>query len=729
MKILISAAEASSDVHASYLLKAMRKMATAEIDAFGIGGPALRAQGLDIVVDATELLSMGTSEAFGKLPKIKSAFRKMVETARLERPDVAVLVDYPEFHFRLARELRDLGIPAVYYIPPKVWVWREKRIRFLAEAFRKVLTIFPFEVSVYEKSGVRATYVGNPLVEELPMQETRSGARQKLGITGEDLVLVAMPGSRPSELDAHFEVMLEGARIAAQSLNRPICVLIPLAGVSDRVEYEKRLEKWSAANRRVEATVKVRLSQGDAPLCLAAADVGLIKSGTSTLEAALMRCPHIVVYRPSRLTSFLFKYVVRYPGPVGLSNLAASEDPRSAERVFPEVLMEQVGAKRLADEVIRIVRDDDVRGRMEAACEKIRQTLGETKGGGSPSERAAHEVLDVIYHGEAVERAHPGWLSARLVKLGSWLWSFTNAIHRGTKRWFGVRPHRLESKVISVGNLQVGGAGKTPLVGWLAKQATESGRTVAILTRGYRSEWEGEGGILAPGERVVSTLKSGDEAALLHDLAPEAWIGVGADRLESYEAIVKKLGRSPDLVILDDGFQNTRIEKDFDLLLVTSQGRDQVLYRDFSYQAKKADLVIWSKGEVPPRLGEMKMFRMGFELSSPPSENKQIWLVTGVADGEHVSRTAKQAGYVVREHTRFPDHASYPSGWIQGAIYRARRRGIKVAVTGKDWVKWREAIDHDDRTEVVVLEPGLRIDAPEGQETFWKTRLWDKLFS
>src|SRR6185437_5565712 len=142
-------------------------------DAFGMGGPHLHEAGLRAVVDARGLLAMGFGEILGRLPQIFRALRVISDTARSERPDVAVVIDYPDFHFRLAKRLKANGIPVIYFIPPKVWAWRKGRIKILRERFVRVLSILPFEADFYRREKMPVTYVGNPLVDELPMSLTR----------------------------------------------------------------------------------------------------------------------------------------------------------------------------------------------------------------------------------------------------------------------------------------------------------------------------------------------------------------------------------------------------------------------------------------------------------------------------------------------------------------------------------------------------------------------------
>ena len=334
MKILISAAETSSDAHGAELLRALRAI-DPSIEAFGIGGPKLQAVGLRSIVDARELLSMGFFEIFARLPRILRALRRLRKEAAREKPDIAVVIDYPDFHFKLATRLKRLGIPVVYYIPPKVWAWRKSRVKFLRRFFVKLLCIFPFEEEFYRREEVNARYVGNPLMDELPLGLDQAEARRKLGL-GPERVLVAMPGSRPSEIKRHLELFLDSIVAFQLRAEGSWQALMPFPENGDLGPIRKRIAEWERAKSR---RIKLRLSQGDSPLCMLAADVGVIKSGTSTLEAGVLGCPHVIVYKPNGFSCFVFKHLIRYRGPVGLVNLVAGSHERPDRPYVAEELL------------------------------------------------------------------------------------------------------------------------------------------------------------------------------------------------------------------------------------------------------------------------------------------------------------------------------------------------------------------------------------------------------
>jgi len=306
----------------------------------------------------------------------------------------------------------------------------------------------------------------------------------------------------------------------------------------------------------------------------------------------------------------------------------------------------------------------------------------------------------------------------------SLIWGSLSAIARfaADRHWLGRR--RLDCKVISVGNLQAGGSGKTPLVGLIAREAIAAGKCVAILTRGYRGRWEDEGGIILPQGhpeyQPPTTTLAGDEAVLLHDRVPQAWVGVGRDRGKSYDRIVALSGR-PDLVVLDDGFQHWRLARDLDVVAVTSMTQGEVPFRDFQSQLRRAGLVVWTKGEQRPDFHDRPWVHVRYRVPVWTSSDgvDGFWLVTGVADAASARLTLTQAGYPVRRHLAGVDHASYTAEQVRAWIAEAAKSGSRIALTGKDWVKWREL--GVSESEVSILEPELEF--LQGREV-WERVLW-----
>ncbi|MGZ3687657.1 MAG: tetraacyldisaccharide 4'-kinase [Bdellovibrionota bacterium] len=298
-------------------------------------------------------------------------------------------------------------------------------------------------------------------------------------------------------------------------------------------------------------------------------------------------------------------------------------------------------------------------------------------------------------------------------------WSMGSALARGLAHRGLLRTTALPCRVISVGNLQAGGAGKTPLVAQIAREAIERSFRVCILTRGYGGQWEKSGGLIAPDAREVDPVQSGDEAALLHLLVPTAWIAIGADRVRQFQRAQSTSATGFDLVILDDGFQHWKIRKDIEIVAVTSSSRSQRIYRDSNSALRSANLVVWTKGELRPDSGGRPFVRVRLELERDRNAAKGIWLVTGVGDSQGVLASAREASYQVERHFEFADHAQYDATRIREILEQAAQAGCRVALTGKDWVKWKSLGVAPE--SVTVLEP--RVQFLEGRDV-WDSALW-----
>ncbi len=309
-----------------------------------------------------------------------------------------------------------------------------------------------------------------------------------------------------------------------------------------------------------------------------------------------------------------------------------------------------------------------------------------------------------------------------LIQLGSSLWSSASRLSRfGAKAGF-FHQVRIDARVVSVGNIQAGGAGKTPLVAQIANEGAQKGLRVWILTRGYRGEREKRGGILSPDRSGESALEWGDEAILLHDLCPNAWIGVGQNRVEQYRRLLMAVGGPPDIVVLDDGFQNHQIVKDVEVVALTSAQPNQIFFRDSWSALHAADLLVWTKGDVLPEFSQWQTQKpwtqVQFKLTQAVS-TEPLWLFTGIASSETARQLALQSGYVIVKHTAMQDHFRYDRQTIENYLSQAEGLGLGVALTGKDWVKWKSLGVSPD--QVIVLEP--EIDWVQGREN-WERVVW-----
>lgn len=383
MKVFVSAGEPSSDRHGAHFLRALRALAQAQgqtLQAFGIGGPELKAEGLETLVEQRELKAMGFTEVLAKIPRILGILSRVTREIHTRKPDVCVVLDYPDFHLRLAaRAQPGSATPWVYFIPPKVWVWRSHRVEQIRKYFKRVLSIFPFETEWHRARAMPVEYVGNPLMDELPLALTRAEARAQLGLNATERVVLLMPGSRSAELSRHLAPMWEAAHCASRT--HPLTVCIALVSEEDRrwVEHasQELQQRWP---------LEITLCVGASATALKAADAGLIKSGTSTLEAALMGLPHVLVYKISPLSTWVYRRWAKYTGWVGLPNLVLNRG------VVPEVVLEAVTAARLEQELRKVLLDPAEIAAQKAAFVEVAHALSRD---GSPSQHAARAVWEL----------------------------------------------------------------------------------------------------------------------------------------------------------------------------------------------------------------------------------------------------------------------------------------------------------------------------------------------
>lgn len=373
-RVFISAGEASGDLHGANLVKALRTLVP-DVRVEGVGGDRLRAEGVHVHLDIKGLAITGIFEVIVRIPRVYSAFRRMVNMLADQRPDVAVLIDAPEFNIRLARKAHQLGIPVVYYISPQVWAWRKHRIRELARICRKMLVILPFEADVYREAGMDVEFVGHPLLDQPMKPGRREDLLRDLGLAQEGPLVTLLPGSRNNELEHMGPVLAETAALLHQRLPG-VKTIVPLA----RTVPEERAQKIFG-----RVTPQTRLVHDRTYDAIAAADLALACSGTVTLETALLGTPLVVLYKTSPLTYFIAQRLVSVDH-VSLVNLVAGR------RAVPEYIQDAANPEELAACAQRILADPAELARLRAEMVDVRSKLGEP----GASERVARAILPFL---------------------------------------------------------------------------------------------------------------------------------------------------------------------------------------------------------------------------------------------------------------------------------------------------------------------------------------------
>jgi lipid-A-disaccharide synthase len=369
-EVLIVATEASADLHAARVLEELRARRPG-VRAFGMGGPRLRDAGLEALRRAEEMSVMGIAEVLPAIPRILRILGELARAAAERRPAAALLVDSPDFNLRLAKKLKKLGIPVVYYVSPSVWAWRQGRVKTIRKVVDRMLCILPFEERFYEGTGVSARFVGHPLAER-PAPAPAERYRAALGLDPGRTTIALVPGSRHGEVERLLPEMLEAAE-RVRERHADAQFVLPVAPTL----REEQLAEHLARHR----TLEVKLVAGRAEEVVGASDAALVKSGTSTLEAALMLRPMVVVYRVSWLSALVARLLVKIAH-VALVNLLAGR------RLVPELLQGEARGERMAGELERLLGDPAAREAQLAGLREVRASLGEP---GAPG-RVAEEV-------------------------------------------------------------------------------------------------------------------------------------------------------------------------------------------------------------------------------------------------------------------------------------------------------------------------------------------------
>jgi lipid-A-disaccharide synthase len=387
--IFISAGEASGEQYGALLIGALKERlaASGQTGRFlGMGGARMVKAGLEPVVRSEEMAVMGLTEVLRHLPRIWWEFRKLKKAIRdpERRPDVAVLIDFPEIHFRLAREFHRLGIPVVFFVSPQLWAWKKHRIELVKRYVSRMLVIFPFEVAFYREQGVAAEFVGHPLAE-LPLPSiTREQFAAANGLDAGRGWMSLMPGSRPKEIRDNLPEMLSAAReLAATGFQFPLPLAATL-NAKQRDEVKQLVETHGAG-------LDIRLVE-DARATLLHARASVVASGTATVEAALMGNPFVVVYRVSPLTYAIAKRLVKVPH-VAMANLIAGK------RIVPELIQSDFTAANIVQQIEPLLPDGAPRQSMMQELAQVRVLLNARAAGqdvkGGAIGRVAAVALEV----------------------------------------------------------------------------------------------------------------------------------------------------------------------------------------------------------------------------------------------------------------------------------------------------------------------------------------------
>lgn len=374
--LLVVAGEASGDQHGARMLRELKRLRPG-LRAFGLGSTQLAAEGVDLIADSREISVVGISEALGILPRAREILDLLVAACEKRRPAVAVLIDFPEFNLRLARKLKWLGIPVVYYISPQVWAWRRGRVRAISELVDRMLVLFAFEVDFYRRHGVAVTHVGHPLVDEVGVFPGVWDDAQRARAAG-PLRIALMPGSRRSEIRSLLPRMLEATRLLQRQAEiEPLLIQAPSVSAAFLAPF---LADWERATGKPLAVVPENRFQA-----IADAHLVLCASGTATLEVGLLGTPMLVLYRLGLWSYLLARALVRLPH-FSLVNLVLGRG------AVPELLQGETDPANVAAQALALLQSPARITAMRQDLAALRPALGRS----GASQRAARAVAGYL---------------------------------------------------------------------------------------------------------------------------------------------------------------------------------------------------------------------------------------------------------------------------------------------------------------------------------------------
>lgn len=366
-RVLIVAGEDSGDLHGASLVAEMKRM-DPDLNFVGIGGDKMASEGVEIGCHVRDLAVVGIVEVFSILPRLIHAYRWLMRQLRSAPPRVVVLIDYAEFNLFFAGRVRKLGIPVVFYISPQVWAWREGRVKRIARNVEEMVVILPFEKDFYEMHGVKASFVGHPLVDRLVNKIARIEKKDT-----SPFVIGWMPGSRHSEVERLLPIMAKAAALLRERMSQEVSYLIPVASGIPAHKVEEAF---------LRVGVPVEICQEGSLGAMGRCDLIVMASGTATLEAALLTVPAVIVYKVSFISYLFGRLLIRVPW-IGLANIVAGKE------IYPELIQYEVTPEKIAETCHRLIQEPGRLQRVRDELRNIREKLG------APG--ASKRTAEVIY--------------------------------------------------------------------------------------------------------------------------------------------------------------------------------------------------------------------------------------------------------------------------------------------------------------------------------------------
>jgi lipid-A-disaccharide synthase len=377
-KILMVAGEASGDLHGAHLMESIHRI-NPEIQFFGVGGEHLERNGMKILYPTHSLSVVGITEVLFRLRSILKALQGLKKSFDRERPDLIILIDFPDFNLRLAKIAHRRRIPVLYYISPQVWAWRPGRVKLIAERVKKIIVFFPFEVPLYQAAGADVEWVGHPLLDIAKPSLSKEVAFQRFGLDPHRRTIGLLPGSRIHEVERLLPPLLASAQLLQKEISN-LQFVIPLApGFT-----EKTISTWLR-----NCSVPIKLVKDWTYDVMNISELLIMASGTATLEGAILGKPMIIIYKVSLPTYWVGRAMIRVSH-IGLVNLVAGKG------IAPELIQKDVNPERITEEALRILRDPALRQQMIESMVQVRRSLGEP----GAAQRAARIVTSMLEEAE-----------------------------------------------------------------------------------------------------------------------------------------------------------------------------------------------------------------------------------------------------------------------------------------------------------------------------------------
>ena len=372
--VFIVAGEASGDMHAAHLVEILKKL-DPELHFSGLGGKKMKEAGVELFDDLTRFAVVGFTEVLKHYGSFKKIFDAFLAKVRAAKPDAVILVDYPGFNLRLAKELKKLNTKVIYYISPQVWAWKENRVSLIKSSVDRMIVLFPFEKEFYARHGLDVFWSGHPLMDEKKILRTKEKFLESLGLSDYKLTIALLPGSREGEVKRHLPVMIKTAELLNREFPMIQYLLVKAPTINDQL-----IKKYLPENFQ-----QIKIVDGNSYDGLNAANLAVVASGTATLETALLEKPMVVIYKTSFLTWLLARSFIKIPY-IGLVNVVAGE------KIVPECIQFDATPLRIAEELKNIFTNEPRLANIKDALKKVKDSLGPP----GASERAAKEVLKVI---------------------------------------------------------------------------------------------------------------------------------------------------------------------------------------------------------------------------------------------------------------------------------------------------------------------------------------------